>query len=295
MTALAEAQAARAELHASTYWPASARSKTTHLWKCDQHLAAALAALNPREPQGTLRKLEGAETQQSGLFNRDPGSPDIGGLQVSGYTSYGVAHMAWNGQAVSSTGRSHIHDCVVEDIAANPPRAMDGTGEAGFWLGQRTLAERLVARRCAWMGMWTGAACDGSTIQDFQLLEMPHVGLYVEHVTANTVFQRFRIELQQGADGNAVNIEWTYGGKGSHDLTFTDFDIYVPAGCWGFFLDAGTYGCRILNGRIRGPGNAVAHPYNLADPSRPNLVDWASIDTSQLTGQRELVHANAIG
>jgi hypothetical protein len=49
MTALVEAQAARAELHKSTYWPAALRQKgSNHLWQTDVHLAATIAALSPK-------------------------------------------------------------------------------------------------------------------------------------------------------------------------------------------------------------------------------------------------------
>jgi len=44
--ALTEAQAARAELHQSVYWPAAQRQKgSNHLWQTDQHLAAVIADL----------------------------------------------------------------------------------------------------------------------------------------------------------------------------------------------------------------------------------------------------------
>ena len=154
------------------------------------------------------------------------------------------------------------------------------------------------------MGMWTGCMCDGSVISDFDLSGNPHVGLYVEHVTRNTVFRRFKID--HAGDANAVNVEWWYadttygpllpyaGKAGSYGLTFEEFDITVPAGQWAFFLDAGTFGCTIRNGVIRGGGNGVAHPSNLVDPARPNVIDWPSIDY-RASGTRELVHGNAIG
>ncbi len=46
MTALTEAQAARAELHKSSYWPAAMKQKgSNHLWQTDVHLAATITAL----------------------------------------------------------------------------------------------------------------------------------------------------------------------------------------------------------------------------------------------------------
>src|SRR5581483_878666 len=52
---LQELLQARDELHRSSYWPAAARSKATHLWLCDQHLAAAIQALQPAPPAARVR------------------------------------------------------------------------------------------------------------------------------------------------------------------------------------------------------------------------------------------------
>jgi hypothetical protein len=142
------------------------------------------------------------------------------------------------------------------------------------------------------MGMWTGAKNFGSVIEDFELLEMPHVGLYVEHVTANATFRRGRIESQD----SGINVEWWYGGAGSYGLTFEDLDIYCPPRTGvvsGMFLDAGTYGCTIRSVRFWGPGDAIGLPNNLAGPT-PNVVDEASC-LFENSGQRIWYHSNAIG
>ena len=254
-------------------------------------------------PVGPFTTLDGGGTAQSGVFDRSNGSPLIEKKYAKRYTGYGIANMGyWVPQP--STGTSTIRDCIAEDITANPPRSMNGTGEAGFWIGQRTNATRLVARRAAWMGMWTGAQCNGSLITDFELLEMPHVGLYVEHVTQFTTFRNFRIK---SAD-NGVNVEWWYadsayspfvvnnprpGKAGSHDLVFENFDVRSDNG-WCFFLDAGTYNVTIRNGKLSGR-NGIAIPANKANPSGYITIDWASIDSTGLTGQRTMTHSNPIG
>lgn len=244
-----------------------------------------------------------AATVASGpVFLRDNDGASTKKLHVASSSNYGIGNMVWPPKP--STGDWILEDCEIDHVAANPPRSMDGRGEAGFWIGQRTKAARLAARDCAWMGMWTGAMCDDSDLTDFDLSGNPHVGLYVEHVTRNTRFARFKID--HPGDGNAVNVEWWYqdvtygpllpyaGKAGSYSLVFEDFDITVPSGKWAFFLDAGTFDVMIRNGVIRGAGNGIAHPKNLADPAKPNRIDWASIDI-QATGTREWMHANTIG
>jgi hypothetical protein len=244
-------------------------------------------------PVGPFTVLDGGGTQESGVFLRNNGGGAIEKTHSKFFTGYGIANMDyWPPR--EPVGRTLIEDCIAEDITATPPHSLvpPGTAEAGFWFGNPTDARRLVARRASWMGMWTGAKCFGSVIEDFELLEMPHVGLYVEHVTKDTTFRRGRIESQN----TGINVEWWYGGAGSYNLMFEDLDIYCPPRTGvvsGMFLDAGTYGCTIRRVRFWGPGDAIGLPNNLAGPT-PNVVDEASC-VFENAGQRIWYHSNAIG
>lgn len=217
----------------------------------------------------------------------------------------GLRLMKW--PPVQSAVIYNLLDLQVDHVAADPPRSADGTKESGFWIGQKAYARRLLATDCAWMGMWTGCWCDLSDIGDFTLIRMPHTGLYCEHVTSHTRFHDFKIEILSGAPAEAaVKCEWWYksnnygvrfpqfGGRaGSYSNIFENFDITVPPGAWAFYLDAGTFDCTIRNGIIRG-GNGIRHPKNLMDPSKPNKIDWSSIQFIS-SGTREEIHNNAIG
>jgi hypothetical protein len=224
----------------------------------------------------------------------------------------GLRLMKW--PPAASTDRYTLRDLQVDHVAAVPPRSQNGTKEAGFWIGQAVNAYRLLAKDCAWMGMWTGCMCDGSHISDFELLGMPHVGLYLEHVTRNTLFGDFRIEILPGAAAEAaVKSEWwyrnttygpllNYGGlSGSYNNTFDGFELLVPPGVWPFRLEPGTFGNIIRNGRIvytdpSNPGNlGISHPKTLVDPSKPNLIDWASIEFVGQVGERDHVDTNPVG
>ncbi len=88
MTALTEAQAARAELHKSTYWPAALKQKgTNHLWQTDVHLAATIAALTPAPAKRVLGFATGA----------GPNTPTSTGTNLTTY--YGKVKQA-GGNAV---------------------------------------------------------------------------------------------------------------------------------------------------------------------------------------------------
>ncbi len=253
----------------------------------DAQLAPPALVIAP--PVGPFTVLDGGGTQESGVFLYDRGGSAIRKQQVSHYKGYGIGNMDYN-PPQAPTGRTIVEDCIATDITASPPASRNGTAEAGFWFGNPTDAKRLVAKRCAWMGMWTGAKCSGSIIEDFELLEMPKTGLYVEHVTANAVFRRGRIKAQ----GTGIVVEWWYGGNGSHDLTFEDLDIYCPkAGpnSGGMFLDAGTYGCTIRRVRFWGPGDAIGLPNKLA-VNTPNVVDSCVFEN---LGRHVWRHDNGIG
>lgn len=210
---------------------------------------------------------------------------------VSTATGYGIANMRWPYQG-PSTGLWTVRDCLVEDVSADPPKSMDGTGEAGFWIGEKALVERVEARACAWMGMWTGAASSGSRFYDVDLRDNPHVGLYLEHVSSD--FEFHHCSFGGKNTGSSINAEWwyrdgygqylPYGGRsGSFNVGFYDCEIYCPPSDrnarwdWyttaGAFLDAGTFGFRFERCRFFGPGLALGLPSNrlMVDSSKPNV------------------------
>ena len=246
--------------------------------------------LNIAPPVGPFQVMDGGGTQSSAIFDRSVSGVTRKKLDIRNYREYGYGLMAWPAQ--TSTGRATIEDIVTNNIGQN--KAMDGTGEAGLWIGQTADVRRFVCRNSHWMGLWTGARCNNSLFEDFELLDMPHVGLYVEHVTSNTIFRRGRIVSQ----ATGINVEWWYGGEGSHNLVFEDLDIYCPVGShWthsGMFLDAGTYGCTIRRVRFWGPGNAIWLPNKRAGSGAANVVDEATIKFEN-QGHRIRYHDNNMG
>ena len=245
-------------------------------------------------PVGPFTVLDGnyGSAANPAAFVRTTSSTTIKKLNVKRYTGYGIGAMQYYPPTVQNPGRTTVEDCIAEEITSNPPGSMDGTGEAGFWFGNPTDAKRLIARNCGWMGMWTGSKASGSIIEDFQIEQARGVGLYVEHVTSNSVFRRFKIK----SAGNGINIEWWYGGEGSSNLLFEDGDIYCPPNLdyrsAGVFADAGTFGCTFRRIRFWGPGNAIGLPNKLVDPSKPNKVEDCVFENS---GQKVYYHNNNIG
>jgi hypothetical protein len=244
----------------------------------------------PAAPVGPFTERNGNYASAYGMEVRNSGGGTYTKQYIHRYTDYGFLNMQYYPPGPAGTGITTVEDMIVEDITRSVPRSSDGTAEAGFWFGNTTSARRLISRRCAWMGMWTGSQCDNSVIEDFQLLEQPYVGLYIEHVTHDCVFRRFKIE----SSGTGINIEWWYGGAGSYNLTFEDGDIYCPAGGYplaGVFADAGTYGLTFRRCRFWGPGRAIWLPNNMVQ-NVPAVIQDCVFEQS---GPNVSYHSNAIG
>jgi hypothetical protein len=284
------------------------------------YLERARAALDPA-PAPTPAPSRGADLpvgpfteSKTAKWYRTTAGGTVTKQRVTGAPDYGVALMGTFSPAAPppSTGVWTVEDCVGENIGHEPP-TMNGTGETGIWLGQKVAANRLLGHG-TWMGAWTGAQCCDSTIEnltcailnpDGSLGRLPRIGLYLEHATRRVVIDGLTIRAQ----GNGVNSEWWYadptyaayvakelsgapaGKAGSWSVEIRNFDI--DSGAWGLFLDAGTCGFHIHDGVLRGV-NGISHPANLAVPSMPNVIDWATIDFEG-SGTKERVHSNAIG
>jgi hypothetical protein len=234
--------------------------------------------------------------------------------RVTGAPDYGVALMGTFSPAAPapSTGVWTVTDCVGQNVGQEPP-TMDGTGESGLWFGQKINADRCLGDG-TWMGAWIGAQCCDSNITnltcarmnaDGTLARLPRIGLYIEHIARRVVIDGLTIL----AGGNGINAEWWYadntyalwvakelasapaGKAGAWSIEIKNFDI--DSGGWGIFLDAGACGYNIHDGILRG-NNGISHPANLAVPSMPNVIDWATIDFRG-TGSKEQIHTHTIG
>jgi hypothetical protein len=177
----------------------------------------------------------------------------------------------------------------VRVFGADNPEGLGGTGEACVWIGHRVAepVRRIRARHCGAMGLWTGNASRDTIFEDVTVRDTP-VGVYVEHETTRVVFRR----LDLSAAHTGFNVEWWYGGAGSSQLTLEAFRI--AAGDTAVFLDAGTFGSTVKNGKVTAP-DGIGYPANLADPRRPNVIDRKSIDLSGVPGRKVWQHDNPMG
>lgn len=225
------------------------------------------AVPKPALPVGTLDLIDGQFQTEYGINwgawemqNNKPRS--FIKKKVVNHSRDNIRVMAWaGGQAQAVNPPVIIEDVICENARANPPKSLDGTSESNLWVGCTANCKRVVLRNGAWMGLWTGGdtmlangGCTGSTFEDFTI-ENQRIGVYIEHITRGCLFKRFSIKASE----IGINVEWWYGGRGSHSCTIEDFDITINGNYptndrrgWAISLDAGTYGFKIRNGIIRG-------------------------------------------
>lgn len=90
-----------------------------------------------------------------------------------------------------------LEDLDVENVSLQVPRSSEGKAEACVWIGNTATLRRALLRNCAWMGLWTGTASNGSLVQDLDIDRTP-VGVYLEHFTTRSTFARVRIGARVG-------------------------------------------------------------------------------------------------
>lgn len=85
-----------------------------------------------------------------------------------------------------------IEDVDVSGVSRPIPRSATGKAEACIGIGNSGTLRRAQVRDCAWMGITTFNASHGAALEDLDIDGTP-TGLYVEHYTSATTFQRMRI------------------------------------------------------------------------------------------------------
>ena len=182
--------------------------------------------------------LLGNRVIRTGLVVRQPEGFRGARLVARGFTDYGVVVDA-NDPALDRLARPfRLTDAAVAGVARAVPRSSNGTAEACIWIGNPGVVRRVQVRRCAWTGLWTGTSATGALFDRIDVDQTP-TGVYVEHFTRRSTFQRLRVgdEVRVGLVAEWAAPEW--GGRpASIDNVIQDsrFESSVA----GVYLDDGT-------------------------------------------------------
>ena len=153
--------------------------------------------------------LYGHGVVRSGIVVRQPEGFRAERLVVRDFTDYGVL-VDMNDRSRTTLARPFaLRDLDVAGIRRAVPGSSRGRGEACIWIGNPGRVERARVRRCAWTGLWTGTAATRAYVTQVDVDET-RTGVYVEHFTHATTFDRIRIgrRVRVGLTAEWADPDW---------------------------------------------------------------------------------------
>jgi hypothetical protein len=189
----------------------------------------------------------------SAVMARQPDGLVVQRVRVRDFTDNGVLADA-NVPNLALSVPVLLEDLDVAGVAHATPGAHNGRAEACVWLGNTGTLRRALIRNCAWMGVWTGSADRGSIHEDLDIDGAP-TGVYMEHFTTASTFQRMRIGSNVWT---GVFCEWADPLWGSKPACSDNViqDSTIASASVGVYLDQGT--TRTTVRRVKFIGTAAA-------------------------------------
>src|SRR6059058_2901046 len=136
-------------------------------------------------------RLDGNAVVDTGLLVRQPKNFVGRRIVATLFRSYGVV-VDPNETGYRTTAPFSLRDLSISRVERRRPGSSDGTAEACLWLGSPGTVRRVSVRACGVTGIWTGTATRNSRVEDVTVDRAP-VGIYIEHFTTGTTFERLRI------------------------------------------------------------------------------------------------------
>jgi hypothetical protein len=182
-------------------------------------------------------RLGGNRRVETGLLVRQPQGFDARRIVASGFRSYGVV-VDPNDVGYRTRSPFALSDLTISRVRRPVRGSSDGRAEACLWLGSPGTVRRVDVRWCGITGIWTGTATHGSYVADATIDRAP-VGIYIEHYTTNTTFERLRVGPNVG---RGVNAEWSNLSLGQKPASSRNLiqDGYFRTADVGVYLDQGT-------------------------------------------------------
>lgn len=175
----------------------------------------------------------------AGIIARQPEGLQIRRVVARGFRSWGINVDADVFDLKVATPPV-LEDLMLSDVSRPVPKSADGLAEACLWVGNTALVSRVRVRDCAWMGVWTGTAAARAIFSDIDIDDVANgIGLYVEHFTTDTTFQRMQIgpHLALGVECEWAAPAWDYR-PACDGVLFQD--SIIDTRCAGIYLDEGT-------------------------------------------------------
>jgi hypothetical protein len=182
--------------------------------------------------------LRGNRAVRAGLVVRQPEGFRAERLVALDFTDYGVVVDAHDPARTKLTWPFQLIDVRVAGVARPVPGSSDGRAEACVWIGNPGIVRRVHARDCAWTALWTGTAAT-QALFDRVDVDDTRTGVYIEHFTHRSIFQRLRV----GEDVRVgVLAEWAAPAWDRRPASVGNViqDSWIGASVAGVYLDEGT-------------------------------------------------------
>jgi Right handed beta helix region len=188
--------------------------------------SAAIRIANAPNSGITLQdiSINGNRTIAAGIQAYNSSGLVIQRCVVSNVFDYGVFLQSYGSVAYTYVPNPApvVEDCDIKNVYRDARASNSGRSEACLWVGVTATVNRVRVQNCGWMGMFTGSNANSAKITNVIVLDTD-IGIYVEHWTRNTTFERFQIGPLTGLAGPAgfkirtgINTEWAdpaYAGK----------------------------------------------------------------------------------
>ena len=181
--------------------------------------------------------LAGNRRVQTGLLVRQAQGFVGRRIVAAGFRSYGVV-VDPNDVAYRTQSPFALSDLTISHVRRPVRGSSNGRAEACLWLGSPGTVQRVDVRWCGITGIWTGTAMHGARVTD-ATIDRTAVGIYIEHYTTSTTFQRLRVGPNVG---RGVNAEWSNVSIGQKPASSGNLiqDGYFHTTDVGVYLDQGT-------------------------------------------------------
>jgi hypothetical protein len=182
-------------------------------------------------------RLDGHGVVDAGVVVRQPKGFVGRRIVATSFQSYGIV-VDPNDVDFRTRSPFSLRDVSISRVARPVPGSSNGRAEACLWLGSPGTVRRVRARSCAITGIWTGTATRRSLVED-ATVDRARVGIYIEHFTSNTTFERLRIgpDVRRG-----INAEWANHALGGRPASVDNViqDAHFRTAHVGVYLDQGT-------------------------------------------------------
>jgi hypothetical protein len=189
--------------------------------------------------------LEGNGAIQAGVMGRQVNGVVIQRVIATDFTDYGIYVDPYPATTYVPPSPPLLTDLTVSSVSRPIPKSANGTAEACVWVGSKASVARVRVRSCAWMGVWTGTAMQDGLLQDIDADATP-TGIYAEHFTKTTTFDRFRIGPQVD---RGIICEWddpSWGGLPACTGNVFENGV-IDSRLVGVYLDEGTSSTQVNN------------------------------------------------